>query len=257
MRWPAFAAVLIASAWAARAHAAEPAPAPASAPPDAPERCRILVLELQGRALPEADAELPALLTETMAAELGSLMACEVITEAEVKTMLNVERAKAVCARDSDSCLAEIGEAYGAERVVAGSFGHVDASYVLTARLMNVRRGMVERRSEETVSDARGSVMRAAKNAGRRLAGVAPLADAPVEAGPSSWLIGGAVVAGIGAVAALGGGAITALAEVGLADRDNTDKDGTLAMGRGALVVASVGLVAGLVGGGVAVASWE
>jgi hypothetical protein len=118
--------------------AQEPAPVtpPAAAPPAAAagERCKIVVLNLVGRSLPETDAEVPNILTETLASEVGAVSGCDVVSQADIIAMLDYEKQKAVCTDGNDSCLAEIGAALGAERVIAGTIGRLGADYILAAR---------------------------------------------------------------------------------------------------------------------------
>jgi TolB-like protein len=226
------------------------------------EKCRIVVLNLVGRALPKDDEELPAILTETMASEIEAVSGCDVVSQQDIIAMLDYEKQKAVCTDGSDSCLAEVGQALGAERVVAGTVGKLGAEFLLTARLMNVKKGAVEARAEEPVGYRAENLRRAAKNVGRRLfsAGDLPrdakVDDTPIPkkseprregASPLLWV--GGVGAGLGAAALVGGGALAAIAESRLADPQETKKDAITSEGRIAFGVAAAGAVIALAGG--------
>lgn len=241
--------------------AQEPAPVtpPAAAPPAAAagERCKIVVLNLVGRSLPETDAEVPNILTETLASEVGAVSGCDVVSQADIIAMLDYEKQKAVCTDGNDSCLAEIGAALGAERVIAGTIGRLGADYILAARLMNVKKGAVESRAEIPVSGPPEQLRRAAKNAGRRLFNAGDLpADAKVDAsplgkssaGPGALFWVGGAVAGVGLATGVVAGALAVIAETQLADPKVHDK-GTIAdEGRLALGVAAGGAAVAVLG---------
>lgn len=237
--------------------AQDPAPpAPAPAPPA--ERCKIVVLNLVGRSLPAGDEEVPSILTETLAGEVGVVSGCDVVSQADIIAMLDYEKQKAVCTDGSDSCLAEVGAALGAERVVAGTIGKLGSEYVLAARLMNVKKGAVESRAEIPVSGPPEQLRRAAKNAGRRLFNAGDLpADAKVDAspigkaseGPGALFWVGGAVAGVGVVTGVVAGALSVIAETQLGDPKAHDKDTIANEGRIALVVASTGAAVAVLGG--------
>ncbi|OGQ10751.1 MAG: hypothetical protein A2138_25970 [Deltaproteobacteria bacterium RBG_16_71_12] len=173
--------------------------------------------------------------------------------------MLDYEKQKAVCTDGSDSCLAEVGAALGAERVVAGTIGKLGNDYILAARLMNVKKGAVESRAEIPVNGPPEQLRRAAKNTGRRLFNAGDLtADAKVDATPISkpsggpgalvW-VGGAIV-GVGVIAGVVAGALATIAELQLGDPQAHDKGIIADEGRVALGVSAIG-TATAVGGAV------
>lgn len=256
------------------AQAAEVAPAARAqvAPEVTPtsERCQIVVLNLVGQSLSQADVSLPAIMTETLAGEVGLVSGCSVVSQADIVAMLAYEKQKAICSDDSDSCLAEIGQALGAERVIAGTVSKLGAEYLVSARLMNVKQGAVEQRAEEPAGVKPELLRTAAKNAARRLFG-APLLiveEQPTTARPSSergtvrsssssssssssdalFWIGGAT-AGAGVAAAVVGAGITFVAENRLQDPRDLDKDSAVSGGRVGVSVAAVGAVVTLIGG--------
>lgn len=247
-----------------------PARSQVAAPAAAPEKCRIVVLNLVGRSLPESEADLPFLLTDTLAGEVGAVSGCDVVSQADIVAMLDYEREKAVCTDGSDSCLAEIGQALGAERVIGGTLGRLGEEYVLAVRLMNVRRGSVEQRAEEPVAGS-GRLRHAAKNVGRRLFGAAELpppsgpndsegpggVSAPTGGGSPALVWTGAAIGGLGVAAVVGGGVLAGINEGKLADPAAHEKDAARSQGLVGLVVAGAGLVATTVGGVVAMMGME
>jgi hypothetical protein len=263
--------VVVAAAGFARAQSAETSAAAA-----APEKCKIVVLNLVGRALAAGDTELPIIVTESLAGEVGIVSGCDVVSQGDIIAMLDYERQKAVCTDGSDSCLAEVGQALGADRVVAGTIGKLGADFILTARLMNVRKGSVEARAEEPVSTGPEQLRRAARNVGRRLfgakdlapdAGVATLphtagtaADAPPATDARNdtpgLLWAGAAVGGIGVVGALIGGGLALTADGRLGVADETGKDAVRSEGLVALGVAGAGFALALAGAILAAVAW-
>jgi hypothetical protein len=232
--------------------------------------CRVVVLNLNGKNLSEADKDIPSLLTETLANEVNLVSGCRVVTQADVSQMLDFEAQKATCSDGGDSCLSEIGQALGAERVIGGTLGKLGVEFVLTARLMNVRDGVVESRAEQVVPGSAEKLRTAAKNVGRQLFGkeLLPSEPAPIPvvvptttttaAASSSFsplFLAGAGLGIAGLVTAGVGGALAAVAESRLGDPTVTDKDGVTADGQLALGVAVAGVVVGAAGGGMLIAS--
>jgi TolB-like protein len=219
--------------------------------------CNVLVMDLKGKALAEADAELPEVLTEALVAEVSEVSGCKVVSEADIASMLQLEATKASCGEDIDSCLAEVGAAFGAERAVSGTVGRIGEDFQLTARLLDVTEGSVVERAEQTVKGGPEGLQVAAKNLGRDLFGAQPLApDAPVAAaspdaagGPSFALIGGGTLAGLGALLVAGGAAAAGVAEWRMSDPTSTDKGEMQLLGLVGLGGAGVGALAGIGGG--------
>lgn len=267
MRFVALVVLVLLSAVHVRA---QDAPAPPSA--GAPTKCKIVVLNLVGRGLADDEGEIPNILTDTLAGEVGAVSGCDVVSQSDIVAMLDYEQQKAVCTDGSDSCLAEVGQALGADRVVAGTLGKLGGDFVLTARLMNVRKGAVESRAEEPVSTGPEKLRRAARNIGRRLFNIADLpVDEKIDASPfqSSSSNGGAsggpsssgllwAGVGVGTVGLIGTGVGVALALVAdgkLADVDETEKEAVQNEGLVAVGVAGVGgamLLTGAILAGVA-----
>lgn len=220
--------------------------------------CKILVLDLEGKALPEEDRELPALLSASLASEVAAVSRCDVISQAEIRAMLNTEKQRVVCTGDSDSCVAEIGQAFGADRVIAGTLGKLGADYLLSARLMNVKKGEVVARTEEPRTNTLEDLHRVARNAGRRLLGAAPLPVPEADATAAPGLLWAGIALGVvGGAATVGGAVAVTVAEVQLADRNVTTKGDARTMGQLALVVGVAGLIVGVAGAGMAFVSGE
>jgi hypothetical protein len=88
--------------------------------------------------------------TEALAGELRRRPGVSVLTDSDVAALLGVERRKAMVAGCSDAgCLAELGGALGADRVIHGSVGRVGGSLVVNLSSLNPKRS----RSAASVSE--------------------------------------------------------------------------------------------------------
>lgn len=265
-------AVLLFGALHVNAQEAPPS-TPATPATPAAAKCKIVVLNLVGRGLADDEGEIPNILTDTLAGEVGAVSGCDVVSQSDIVAMLDYEQQKAVCTDGSDSCLAEVGQALGADRVVAGTLGKLGSDFVLTARLMNVRKGAVESRAEEPVSTGPEKLRRAARNIGRRLFNISDLPlDEKIDASPfqsssssngagrsgggsSALLWAGVGIGTVGLIGAGVGGALALVADGKLAEAGETEKEAVQNEGLVALGVAGVGgamLLTGAILAGVA-----
>ena len=227
-------------------------------PPTTTDRvCRIAVLDLVGRGLADADAAFPALLSEVLTNEVSAASRCQVISQADIKSMVDFEATKETCAEGSDNCLAELGTALGVDRIVAGSIGRLGTDYVITVRLVDINRAIVEQRAEEVVSGQPERLRLAAKLVGRALfpltrPAIEPVTKAPVvDAGPpliTPLFLGGVGVGVVGVVVGVVGTAMAFDADAKLGDASNVDKAGALGTGRAGFWLATGGVVAAVAG---------
>ncbi len=240
--------------------------AAASAAAGATNGCRVAVMDLENQGLPADQAHLAKVLTEALAASVADVSGCEVVTRQDIASMIDFEAERAACGGSaSDSCLSEIGNALGVERMVAGAVARVGTATTVTARLLNLKAGKVESRAEETTSDP-AALRAAAQTVGKRLFGAASAPLTSTESGSSSGpssgpsgplLVGGVVVGVVGLVAAGVGGALALGANGVLADRGSTRaaKDEARDTGGVALAIVGVGVgvvIVGVVVGGLA-----
>jgi hypothetical protein len=163
---------------AAAAPTAAPAAPPSSAPtapsaaPTATQKQRLAVLELK----PEgASAELATTLSQVVAEQAGKTPGFDAISQAEISTMLNVERQKQLLGCADESCLAEIGGALGAKLVLNGTLGKLGDSYVLSLQLLDTHKGKIQARESRTVSGGLDPLVAAAKDLTYRLLTGKPL----------------------------------------------------------------------------------
>jgi len=118
-------------------------------------------------------APMAAQLSDDLAISLGKSAGIVVLTESEIKVMLRHEKDKEslMCA-DNVRCLAKLQQAVQAEKVVTGHLGRLGDEYVVTLKLMDVKRAVVER-AEAAQAGAAPALAVALREAGRRLLGIA------------------------------------------------------------------------------------
>lgn len=110
--------------------------------------CKIAVLSLEGVGLSESQQNALRLLSEGLAAELTAQSTCSVITESDVRSMVNFEAIKATCGVDTSNCMVELSNALGVQYVVSGSLGVLGSNLLLNARILDVRSSKVVGRAD-------------------------------------------------------------------------------------------------------------
>jgi hypothetical protein len=227
---------------------------PAAAQVGAP-RCQIVVLNVVPQNLVDADKGVPALLTDILAQQVSADSGCQVVTQADLTEMLDFEAAKLACTDAVDSCLAELGNALGADRIVGSTVGSLGSDFVLNARLMNVKTGAVEARAQQVAPGAREQLRGATQNLARELFGKAPVvvepvavAPAPAARGTSPLVFVGAGVGALGVVGLAVGGTIAGIAESSLATPTQLNKTDIIGTGKMGLALVGVGALLTTVG---------
>jgi hypothetical protein len=108
----------------------------------------LVVLPLAG--LGEVDKDTARIYTEALAGELRRRPGTSVMSDADVAALLGVEKRRQVLTGCSDAgCLAEIGGALGADRVIHGTVGRMGGSLLVNITSLDARKG----RSAAAVSE--------------------------------------------------------------------------------------------------------
>lgn len=110
-----------------------------SAARPAGRRTTIVVLALAP--LGGVSDERARLLGDALAGELRRRAGISVVTQADVAALLGVERTRQMLGCAESGCMAEIGGALGADRVVHGSLGRVGGSLMVNLSALDARRG--------------------------------------------------------------------------------------------------------------------
>lgn len=101
---------------------------------DAPERPRLLVLELTGEAVPKTERRT---LTTLIGVEVAGMVDYDVVTTQELEKLLTVEKDRQLLGCLDASCLAEVADAMGTERIIFGEAGKIGTTYLLTLSLFD------------------------------------------------------------------------------------------------------------------------
>jgi TolB-like protein len=114
-------------------------------------------------------------LTQVLAAEIKRIEGTRVISRDDIASMLALESKKdALGCSDSVTCLAEIGGALGVDKLVVGSVGKIESSFVVSLRMIDAKRSVVDNRVTETFQGQTEQLLPAVRATGRRLLGVVP-----------------------------------------------------------------------------------
>jgi len=112
----------------------------ADAPAAAPQRTKLLVLDVQGAELEPAQRDT---LTGTITARAPRFSSLDVLSSQDLRQLadLRSDQAAAGCEDAASSCMAELANALGAELVLATRAGKLDAVTVITLQLFEVKKG--------------------------------------------------------------------------------------------------------------------
>jgi len=100
---------------------------------------KVVVLPLA--ALGGVSRETAQLLGDALAGELRRRAGVSVLTQADVGALLGVEKTRQMLGCSESGCMAEIGGALGADRVIHGSLGRVGASLVVNFSALDAKKG--------------------------------------------------------------------------------------------------------------------
>lgn len=124
----------------------------------AEEGKRLKVAVMPARAEPGVAQGTVNLLSEVIAADAMRSPRHELMTSADVNSVLSVERQRALMGCTDTSCMAEIGNALGVDQLLDVSVGGVGNLRVVVLRLIDARTARALRRETETVPDESGLV---------------------------------------------------------------------------------------------------
>lgn len=102
--------------------------------------------------------ETAQLLSESLAGELRKRPGVSVLTQSDVAALLGVEKTRQMLGCAESGCMAEIGGALGADRVVHGSLGRVGESLVVNLSALDPKRGKASASISERLRGAKDEV---------------------------------------------------------------------------------------------------
>jgi hypothetical protein len=99
---------------------------------------KLAVLQVTpGEGVPPSTA---AAITEALVAEVRRQSGAEVVTQRDIVSILSLENQKAMLGCSTDACMAELGGALGADRLVAGDMARLGESFLLHVRVVEVKK---------------------------------------------------------------------------------------------------------------------
>lgn len=137
--------------------ASQPATTSAAAASGATQRLAVLKVAAQGAPTSVADT-----LTQVITEQAGRTPGFNAISQAELSSLLGVEKQRQLLGCADQSCLAEIGGALGARLVLSATLGKVGESYVLSLQLIDSQKAQIKARESRTISSAKESELIAA-----------------------------------------------------------------------------------------------
>ncbi len=129
---------------------------------------RIAIMDISATGVERTLAEN---MLDMVTVELKQFEGFQTISRQEIQTMLNFEEAKQGMGCDDDSCFAEIGNALGVQYLVTGTIGQLDETYMLTMKVIDIRKGKVIGREHENFVGPAEGLLPAVRFVVRRLFG--------------------------------------------------------------------------------------
>jgi hypothetical protein len=197
---------------------------------------KVAVMDLESAGVDPALAQAASLLLPTEIR--GRLPGVQVISSAEIRSMLGLEKSKQALGCEDDSCMAEIGGALGVDELISGKIGKVGRTIVIELRRNDVRASKTLTSSVRTVRGEEDAVLTGLQEmAGELYPGTRSDAVKAVRQERSGWepgFLAGKPAAWVGAVIGLAGvvtgGVLVKQARDVAADYDaQQDKPATLA----------------------------
>ena len=118
-------------------------------------------------------------LTAIITAELGRYDNVRAISSNEMGLLLGAERQKLLLGCTDDSCVSQLADALGAEKILSGQIGLIEQSVVLTLQLTNVKTAQVDARVVKVVPAGKNLMVDAVRAAVTQLMGHASSRNQP------------------------------------------------------------------------------
>ncbi|MEL6759214.1 MAG: PEGA domain-containing protein [Myxococcota bacterium] len=129
---------------------------------------KVAVMDLDSLGLDEASAKN---LTQVLSGSLKQVQGAEIVSQEDIRSLLELEAQRQLLGCDEMSCMAELGGALGVDRMVTGSVGYLGDRYVVSLRLIDPRAARVEARVTESFVGEETQLLPAVRYGGKRLLG--------------------------------------------------------------------------------------
>ncbi len=142
-----------------------------AAPPPAAYSSRTVLFAVPDLVALGVSTQMALNLTAVITAELGRYDGVRAISGREMTVLLGVERQKALIGCEGDSCMSQIADALGAEKILSGQIGIIEQSIVFTLQLTDVRGAVVEGRVVKVVPVGKNQIVDGVRAAVTQLMG--------------------------------------------------------------------------------------
>ncbi|MEM6531936.1 MAG: PEGA domain-containing protein [Myxococcota bacterium] len=129
---------------------------------------KLAVMDMTGLGL---DEETSRNLTTVLTGSLKQIQGADVVSQDDIRSMLELEATRQSLGCTEMSCIAEIGGALGVDRMISGSVGLMGDRYVVSLRLIDPRESKVEARVTESFVGDESQLLPAVRFSGKRLLG--------------------------------------------------------------------------------------
>ena len=116
-------------------------------------------------------------LTEVTAAGLSADLRLQVLLDRDMTALLELEQRQQLLGCEESACLAELGGALGVAKIVSGSVGKIEDTFLLSMQLLDVHAAKIEKRVVREVRGGEHELIEAVKDAARLLADTALAID--------------------------------------------------------------------------------
>ncbi|MDP2341027.1 MAG: hypothetical protein Q8O67_08720 [Deltaproteobacteria bacterium] len=125
-----------------------PTPTPTPTTPTTEQQCTLAILDLEvGDAMALARARA---LSDVVTGEVAALSKCSVLSRSDIRGMLSFESEKQLMGCASDSCMAELAGALGADFLLTGTVSRIEGSLLLSLRMTDMKSLKVARRTTDS-----------------------------------------------------------------------------------------------------------
>jgi len=114
-----------------------------------PKKIKLSLMDLKAES--GIDKGVVNLLYELILTEFQNYSNLSVTSKSDIDSMVKFETEKELAGCSDSSCMAEIGGALGVDMIVMGSIGKLGSSYIVTLKLINIKKATVENRVSKTI----------------------------------------------------------------------------------------------------------
>lgn len=104
----------------------------------------------------QVDAKVAAIVTDAIVAQAAKVPGLKVVSKADVRALLSLEKQQQLLGCDNDKCQADVAGALGVDWLLSGSLGKLGGEYFLTIKVLDVKAAAALGREDRKVHDEGG-----------------------------------------------------------------------------------------------------